>query len=186
MFVSMPTGAGKSICYQLPALMIKGVTLVISPLIALMENQVSQLNERGLPAYTLSSNTPLHIQDKIMKILAQACRIGDNGDSFEPPSLSDTLPQHQNMLGSFPCQSTSRDSFPHQSILLYVSPEKVAQDNLKDILCGLHKAGRLARIAIDEAHCISSWGHDFRASYRKLGNLRVQFPYWPSRPLPHQ
>ena len=143
----MPTGAGKSICYQLPGLMISGVTLVVSPLIALMENQVSQLVERGLPAYTLSTNTPRSDQDKIMKILAEACQPGD--------------------------------SFPHQSILLYVSPEKVARDNFKELLHDLYEANRLARVAIDEAHCISVWGHDFRASYRRLGELRELFPKVP-------
>ena len=155
MFVSMPTGAGKSICYQLPALMITGVTLVISPLIALMENQVSQLVERGHPAYTLSTNTPRSNQDRIIKVLKEVCQSAD----------------------SSPCQPVG--SSPCQSILLYVSPEKVARDNFKELLHDLYRVNRLARVAIDEAHCISAWGHDFRASYRRLGELTELFPTVP-------
>ncbi|KAM3244300.1 hypothetical protein ACQJBY_055935 [Aegilops geniculata] len=139
-FCLMPTGGGKSMCYQIPALVKTGVVLVISPLIALMENQVSSLKSKGIPAEFLSSTQTTANKNKIHEDL-------DSGN----PSLK----------------------------LLYVTPELVATSGFKAKLTKLHNRGLLGLVAIDEAHCISTWGHDFRPSYRKISSLRKQFPDIP-------
>ncbi|XP_020408886.1 ATP-dependent DNA helicase Q-like isoform X2 [Zea mays] len=139
-FCLMPTGGGKSMCYQIPALVKTGIVLVISPLIALMENQVASLKNKGVPAEFLSSTQASHTKQRIHEDL-------DTGN----PSLK----------------------------LLYVTPELVATSSFMAKLKKLYNRGLLGLVAIDEAHCISSWGHDFRPSYRKLSSLRKQFPDIP-------
>jgi ATP-dependent DNA helicase RecQ len=130
--VLMPTGGGKSLCYQVPALIFEGVTVVVSPLIALMKDQVGALKLNGIPAAFLnSSQTPLE-QSAILQSLQQG-------------ALK----------------------------LLYVAPERLlGQNNLLSLLKGF----RVSLFAIDEAHCISHWGHDFRPEYLVLGQLKKQFP----------
>ncbi|CAN6818016.1 unnamed protein product [Brassica oleracea] len=146
-FCLMPTGGGKSICYQIPALAKPGIVLVVSPLIALLfngvfekiflclikENQVMALKEKGIAAEYLSSTQATHVRNKIHEDL-------DSGK----PSVR----------------------------LLYVTPELIATKGFMLKLRKLHHRGLLNLIAIDEAHCISSWGHDFRPSYRQLSTLR--------------
>ncbi|KAG7623023.1 Helicase C-terminal [Arabidopsis suecica] len=132
-FCLMPTGGGKSICYQIPALAKPGIVLVVSPLIALMENQVMALKEKGIAAEYLSSTQATHVKNKIHEDL-------DSGK----PSVR----------------------------LLYVTPELIATKGFMLKLRKLHSRGLLNLIAIDEAHCISSWGHEFRPSYRQLSTLR--------------
>ncbi|XP_023635447.1 ATP-dependent DNA helicase Q-like 3 [Capsella rubella] len=132
-FCLMPTGGGKSICYQIPALAKPGIVLVVSPLIALMENQVMALKEKGIAAEYLSSTQATHVRNKIHEDL-------DSGK----PSVR----------------------------LLYVTPELIATKGFMLKLRKIHSRGLLNLIAIDEAHCISSWGHDFRPSYRQLSTLR--------------
>jgi len=130
--VIMPTGGGKSICFQLPALMFKGVTLVISPLIALMKDQVDGLNANGISAsYYNSSQTIEDQSDIINQVLSYNIK------------------------------------------LLYVAPESLAA--LQNILNETY----ISFVAIDEAHCISSWGHDFRPSYQHLGFLKTSLPNTP-------
>jgi ATP-dependent DNA helicase RecQ len=127
----MPTGAGKSLCYQLPAVTYGergGVTLVVSPLIALMKDQVDALTARGVPAVALTSHAGASEQTEIL----EGIRAG-------------------------------------QYTLVYVAPERFRSPRFVEALRSL--AGRLALIAIDEAHCISEWGHDFRPDYRRLGSI---------------
>ncbi|KAJ8648341.1 hypothetical protein MRB53_001364 [Persea americana] len=139
-FCLMPTGGGKSMCYQIPALAKSGIVLVISPLIALMENQVATLKEKGITAEYLSSTQIPHVKEKIYGEL-------DSGK----PSLR----------------------------LLYVTPELVATAGFMSKITKLYTRGLLNLIAVDEAHCVSTWGHDFRPSYRKLSSLRNHLPDVP-------
>jgi len=133
-FVMLPTGAGKSLCYQLPALMMDGVCLVISPLIALMEDQVQSLEKKGVKAIALSSKLNRH----------------------------ETIIAFDNLLfGNYK--------------FLYLSPEKLQSAFVQDKLAQLN----LSLIAIDEAHCISEWGHDFRPSYMKIPILNDLHPETP-------
>jgi len=133
-FVLMPTGGGKSICYQLPSLMLEGLTLVISPLIALMKDQVDALTVNGIPAAAITSSLSYQEIDEI-KELAQGRKIK----------------------------------------ILYIAPERLATPSFRDFL----KSLKISLLAIDEAHCISEWGHDFRPEYRNIKDLRQDFPNLP-------
>ena len=132
--VLMPTGGGKSLCFQIPALMFKGLTIVISPLISLMQDQVDSLKANGIKAeYINSSQTPKQIEEIKNKIK-------DN-----------------------------------QIKLLYIAPERLSAYGFKEFLQTI----KISLIAIDEAHCISEWGHDFRKDYRNLKFLKKDFPNVP-------
>ncbi|XP_071935899.1 ATP-dependent DNA helicase Q-like 4A [Coffea arabica] len=140
-FVLMPTGGGKSLTYQLPALICPGITLVVSPLVSLIQDQIMHLLQANIPAAYLSASMEWSEQQEILREL--------NSDY---------------------CKYK----------LLYVTPEKVAKsDVLLRQLDGLNGRGLLARIVIDEAHCVSQWGHDFRPDYQGLGVLKQKFPSVP-------
>jgi ATP-dependent DNA helicase RecQ len=130
----LPTGAGKSLCYQLPALLLEGTVLVISPLIALMEDQVKQLEKKGIKAMYFESH---------------------------PKSL--------------PLQQQIDNCIHGNYQLVFSAPERFLNPNFVEQLT----QAKIALIAIDEAHCISEWGHDFRPSYRKLDALLTHFPQVP-------
>ena len=132
--VVMPTGGGKSLCYQLPAVVSGGTAVVISPLIALMQDQAAQLAQMGIPAAVLNSTMNEAEQNKVM--------------------------------------SKARDGAYR---LLYVSPERVARGDTM----GWMQQVPVTFFAIDEAHCISEWGHEFRPEYRQLNRLRTKFPDRP-------
>src|SRR3984957_9125449 len=132
--VVMPTGGGKSLCYQLPAVASEGTVVVISPLIALMQDQATQLAQMGIPAAVLNSTLSDAEQAKVM--------------------------------------SRAREGAYR---LLYVSPERVARGDTM----GWMQQIPIAFFAIDEAHCISEWGHEFRPEYRQLSRLRSKFPDRP-------
>ena len=131
--VLMPTGGGKSICYQIPALAMPGTTIVVSPLISLMKDQVETLKANGIEAAALNSDNTAD---------------------------SDTIIRRKCMDGDMK--------------LLYVSPEKLLTE-IPYLLSHIH----ISLFAIDEAHCISQWGHDFRPEYAQLGQLRERFPSVP-------
>ena len=130
----MPTGGGKSLCYQLPALVSQGTAVVISPLIALMQDQVAQLSNMGIPAAVLNSSVPWTEQSSVISQAAQG-----------------------------------------KYRLLYFSPERLAK---AETVAWLSRVP-VAFFAIDEAHCISEWGHEFRPEYRQLSSLRANFPDKP-------
>ncbi len=132
--VLMPTGGGKSLCYELPALMFQGITLVVSPLIALMKDQVDALNANGIPARAINSSQSTREMEQVRAEVSQG----------------------------------------HVK-LLYVAPERVALPGFRAFLRSLD----ISLIAIDEAHCISEWGHEFRPDYRNLLQLRQDFPNVP-------
>lgn len=132
-FCILPTGGGKSICYQIPALLFKGVTVVISPLISLMKDQVDNLNSNGINARYINSTQSLKLSDEIIEL----CKRGEVK-------------------------------------LLYIAPEKLENEFFKRKLRSLN----ISQIAVDEAHCVSMWGHDFRKSYSLIAefinSLRVR------------
>jgi len=124
----MPTGSGKSLCYQLPALIGEGLTIVVSPLIALMRNQVAQLCSYGVAAAALNSaNDPAENRSILERVARGELR------------------------------------------LVYIAPERLVKSEALDIL----KRGKVAMLAVDEAHCISHWGHDFRPEYAELGKVQA-------------
>jgi ATP-dependent DNA helicase RecQ len=132
--VVMPTGGGKSLCYQLPAVMLGQTAIVVSPLIALMQDQAAQLAQMGIPAAVLNSSLPGEKQAQVIRQAAQG-----------------------------------------EYRLLYLSPERLARADT----IGWLQSVPIAFFAIDEAHCISEWGHEFRPEYRQLSRLRVHFPDRP-------
>ena len=140
--VLMPTGGGKSLCYQVPAIARHragmGVTVVVSPLIALMHDQVGALEEVGVHAAFLNSTL----------------------------SLEDT-------------QRIEREMMAGRMVMLYAAPERVTNLRFQAQLASLHERGLLSLFAIDEAHCVSQWGHDFREDYLQLSMLHERFPDVP-------
>jgi len=136
--VLMPTGGGKSLCYQIPALLRSGCGVVVSPLIALMQDQVDTLTQLGVRAAYLNST-----QDW--------------------PTV----------------RAIEEDVLAGRMDLLYVAPERLVNERTQALLDRLSESGRLALFAIDEAHCVSQWGHDFRPEYLQLSTLHERYPRVP-------
>ena len=130
----LPTGGGKSVCYQVPAMMMEGICLVISPLIALMQDQVNRLKQLGIPAECLHSGLRYHALKQLLENAQQG-----------------------------------------EYKLLYISPERLQTRMFKDFMREMD----VSLIAVDEAHCISQWGHDFRPSYLKIARAREVYPKSP-------
>jgi ATP-dependent DNA helicase RecQ len=138
LLVIMPTGGGKSLCFQLPALLKPGLMIVISPLIALMQDQVDALQDNGIGATYLNSS-----------------------------------------LSFLEVQEREKQIFENKIKLLYVAPERLLGDRFQDFFHRLITHIGVSAFAIDEAHCVSEWGHDFRPEYRQLSQLRQQYPQIP-------
>jgi len=133
-FVLMPTGSGKSLCYQIPAMLRPGVGVVVSPLIALMQDQVDALKQLGVPAHCINATLPIS-----------------------------------------EIRNTEEKLRSHELDLLYVAPERLLMPNFLENLKKLN----ISLFAIDEAHCVSQWGHDFRPEYLQLEILHNMFPDVP-------
>jgi len=132
--VLMPTGSGKSLCYQIPSLVRSGIGVVISPLIALMKNQVDALQQLGIRAAFINSS----LDSQYIQLIEDEVRQG-------------------------------------RVDILYVAPERLMMDSCQKLLSEIE----ISLFAIDEAHCVSQWGHDFRPEYLKLAVLQEQFPNVP-------
>jgi ATP-dependent DNA helicase RecQ len=130
----MPTGGGKSICFQIPALVLPGVTLVVSPLISLMKDQIDTLVNMGIPATFINSSITGSEVGKRLRMAAKG-----------------------------------------EYKLIYIAPERLELDSFRQLLMSLP----ISMVAIDEAHCISQWGHDFRPSYRRIAELLAELPQRP-------
>ncbi|KAF4971654.1 hypothetical protein FZEAL_9781 [Fusarium zealandicum] len=146
-FVLMPTGGGKSLCYQLPAVIktgrTRGVTIVVSPLLSLMQDQVDHMKALGIQAVAFNGECSAEYKRQVM-------------NAFE-----ERTPEHFIEL-------------------LYVTPEMVSKNTaFNNGMRTLHRKGKLARLVIDEAHCVSQWGHDFRPDYKTLGQVRQRYPGVP-------
>lgn len=130
----LPTGTGKSLCYQLPAIFFDNMTIVISPLVALMKDQVDTFNARGVPATSLNSHlTPKQMRERIEEIKDERYKV------------------------------------------IYIAPEKLFSEDFVDVITTL----KIDHIAVDEAHCISQWGHDFRPKYKKIALALDRLPIRP-------
>jgi ATP-dependent DNA helicase RecQ len=140
--VLMPTGGGKSLTYQLPALHMPGLTVVVSPLIALMKDQVERLQANGIPATFINSS-----------------------------------------LGAIERERRERDVINGRLKLLYLAPERLLTASFLNLLDQVDERIGLSLLAVDEAHCVSEWGHDFRPEYRQLGRLRERYSHVPTLAL---
>ncbi len=142
LLIIMPTGGGKSLCFQLPALLRPGLTVVVSPLIALMQDQVTGLRDNGIGATFLNST-----------------------------------------LSSTEGRSRQEDILSGKIKLLYVAPERLLNERFAPFLDQVYQKVGISAFAIDEAHCVSEWGHDFRPEYRQLRQLRHRYPQVPTLAL---
>ncbi|XP_055856785.1 ATP-dependent DNA helicase Q5 [Episyrphus balteatus] len=139
-YVSMPTGSGKSLCFQLPGILAKKITLVFSPLLALIKDQIDHLSKLKISAESINSKMSTKDRERVMIDLK----------SINPNTR-----------------------------FLYITPEQAATESFQSLLSHLVKYDKVAYVAVDEAHCVSQWGHDFRPDYLKLGNLRQKYLHIP-------
>jgi len=136
----LPTGKGKSLCYQLPATLMPGTAFVISPLISLMQDQTTALKAKGVSCAMINSSQTNKLNDEVVIAL---------------------------------------NSLQFAYKLVYMTPERMVMDAFQILLAKMAEANLISFFAVDEAHCISQWGHDFRPSYGKLGALKFLFPHIP-------
>ena len=199
LLVLMPTGGGKSLCFQLPAVLSRGVTVVVSPLLSLVSDQLAALAAApggGVPSAALSSALPAAARRAVLAELGAAAGASAGRDGraaspvrrVPPPPFifpkekklekrrkNSTLPLSLSLSLSFSKLQTNQIQVLK---LLYVTPEQLARSSqLGDALSLLNSKNLLARLVVDEAHCVSAWGHDFRPDYKEIGAVRrARFP----------
>lgn len=212
-FAILPTGAGKSLIYQLAAVVDAGLTVVIAPLISLSQDQQLELRKLGITAVALDSTTPSEVSSMIFReILPHSGRIPNSNDPRKPNNMfvrareikrirklrnrlardgqgsehgeimDEDADNVANNGGKGPqvCGPVGWVRDDMNTAILFVTPEQVVKSKrLMNRLESLYESGHLSRICVDEAHCCSFWGHDFRADYRKLGIIRRQCPDVP-------
>ena len=152
-FLCIPTSSGKSLTFQLPAILNKGITVVFSPLIALMQDQTAQLQAKNIPVLNLSGTTGLYAQGKFSSYLTQLANAREG-------------------------QLFTETNYPR---IVFLSPEKMAKNEATaKFLRDVYNLGMIERFVIDEAHCVSMWGHEFRTDYLTLQKLKQDFPDVPT------
>ena len=196
-FVVMPAGGGKSLTYQLPALMdFPRLTVVVSPLLSLVEDQVANLRALGVPAHALTAATGVAEQNRVLRLIdslgggatksGRPGNLGKGGATWQEGGTRGGRGKKrvagemddERVDGASPDGGDDEDD--DDLCLIYVTPEKVVKSKrLMAKLEKAHAAGRLARIVLDEAHCVSQWGHEFRPDFRKLAVFKTQFPDVP-------
>lgn len=155
--IVMATGGGKSLCYQLPAVVLPGISIVVCPLIALMIDQVDSLKRKGIEAAFISSSQ----SEKENQLVIERLQGITSKSQADKGKLNFAPPVHKPIK------------------LLYCTPELLQTNRFRNILTTLYQHNKLSLLAIDEAHCVSTWGSDFRPAYRNLSWLRDAFPALP-------
>ncbi len=164
--IIMATGGGKSLCYQLPATILQGITIVLSPLIALMMDQVNNLRSKGVEAVHISSmNTAKENAFVLKRLLGEENDNSGANKGKKKQTKSKVASEQQRQLKKIK--------------LVYCTPESIRSVRFRAVLTKLYERNQLSLIALDEAHCLSTWGHEFRPAYRKLCWLRSAFPDVP-------
>ncbi|MBP3876791.1 MAG: ATP-dependent DNA helicase RecQ, partial [Lachnospiraceae bacterium] len=196
----MPTGAGKSLCYQIPALTFPGLTIVVSPLISLMQDQVQTLLRRGIRAEYINSAIPPGKRREILNDILNMSKSPESGPAVSFQDFSgnrenaaafpSALPQYtdvRSLQDSIPVKNVCslQDSRPVRNVrslqdigpvrLLYVSPERLTSDEFR----AFAKSARISFVCVDEAHCISQWGMQFRPDYLKIAEFAQMLPKRP-------
>jgi len=163
----LPTGGGKSLCYSIPALIFEGTSVIVSPLISLMEDQVAKLRDKGIDAAALHGALPKAEQERIL------ARLSPRSNAVPPEKPPRPSPGHSCTRPEGPCRAAFTLEKPPR--LIFVSPERLKSP----AFLAAAKSARIPFVCVDEAHCISQWGREFRPSYRQIAAFIDALPVRP-------